>query len=294
MSDSPGAERRPYRLPDVITDYYGLAMEDARLGPSETPRLEALRTRVLLDRYLPAAPATVYDIGGGTGAYACPLARAGYRVHLVDPVAAHVDTAIQRAAASGVSLASATVGDARAIDAADASADAVLLFGPLYHLTAAEDRLAALAEAHRLLRPGGVLLAAAISRFASLHDGLAHGWLTDPVFAGLLDGVRTDGVHRNTEPARYPQWFTLAYFHRPAELAAEVRAAGFDSADVLAVEGPGSFRDDLDLADPVGRAAVLAAIESVEAESSLLGASSHLMAVARRPAAAWVSPASTA
>lgn len=282
MADSPDAERRAYRLPDAVTDYYGLAMEDARLGSFEAPRLEALRTRVLIDRYLPAAPATVYDIGGGTGVYALPLARAGYRVHLVDPVAAHVDTALQRSAVSEVSLASATVGDARAIAAADASVDAVLLLGPLYHLTAAEDRLAALAEAHRILRPGGVLLAAAISRFASLHDGVAHGWLTDPVFAGLLDGVRADGVHRNTEPARYPQWFTLAYFHRPDELAAEARAAGFDNVDVLAVEGPGSFRDDLDLAEPERRAAILAAIESVEAEPSLLGASSHLMAVARR------------
>lgn len=258
-------------------------MEDARLDGPGGPRLEALRTRVLLDRFLPSAPATVYDIGGGTGVYAFPLAAAGYRVHLVDPVVAQVDTALQRSATSGsAALVSVTVGDARTIAAADGSADAVLLLGPLYHLIDAADRRAALTEAHRLLRPGGVLLAAAISRFASLHDGIPHGWLADPVFARLLAGVRADGVHRNTDPVMYPQWFTLAYFHRSEELAAEVRAAGFDTVDVLAVEGPGSFRDDLDLADPDSRAAILAAIESVEAEPSVLGASSHLMAVARR------------
>ncbi len=56
-------------------------------------------------------------------------------------------------------LASATVGDARRLDRPDASVDAALLLGPLYHLTERGDRVAALAEARRVLRPGGVLAA---------------------------------------------------------------------------------------------------------------------------------------
>jgi len=48
--------------------------------------LEALRTRELIQRYAPAAPATVVDIGGAAGAYALWLAEAGYTVHLLDPV----------------------------------------------------------------------------------------------------------------------------------------------------------------------------------------------------------------
>lgn len=60
------------------------------------------------------------------------------------------------------------------------TADAVLFFGPLYHLTDSEERLNALREAHRVLRAGGVLLAVAISRFASALDGIGRGLIRDP------------------------------------------------------------------------------------------------------------------
>jgi len=38
-----------------------------------------------------------------------------------------------------------------------------------------QDRTAALAEARRVLRPGGVLAAVAVSRFASFIEGLRQG-----------------------------------------------------------------------------------------------------------------------
>ena len=85
----------------------------------------------------------------------------GYQVKLVDPMAEHVAVA---ASLPGVT---AVVGDARRLDAADASVDAVLLFGPLYHLIERADRLTALREARRVARPGGVVLAVGISRFAT-------------------------------------------------------------------------------------------------------------------------------
>src|SRR5947209_3924398 len=44
--------------------------------------------------------------------------------------------------------------------------DAVLLLGPLYHLLQPEERCAAVAEAARILKPGGCLLAAGINRIA--------------------------------------------------------------------------------------------------------------------------------
>jgi ubiquinone/menaquinone biosynthesis C-methylase UbiE len=58
------------------------------------------------------------------------------------------------------------------------SQDALLLFGPLYHLTEPAQRRQALTEAWRVLRSGGRLLAMAVCRFASL-DGLYAGWLDD-------------------------------------------------------------------------------------------------------------------
>ena len=213
------------------------------------------------------------DVGGGPGAYAVWLQARGYDVRLIDPVALHVE----QARAAGVGRAE--VGDARALAAEDGSADAVLLLGPLYHLPEADDRRGALAEAWRVLRPGGIVAAAAITRFASTLDGLLKGYVTDPAFERTIERVLEDGRHTN--PQRHPGWFTTAYFHHPDELAGEVRDAGFDLAGLSAVEGVGEWLPNVDewLDDPPRRAAFLRAIARVETEPSLLGASPHLLAV---------------
>jgi len=266
-----------------ITLHYLQGVESHRL--TTWGRLEAVRTRELLARYLPPAPATVLDVGGAEGAYALPLAAQGYSVHLVDPVTTHVEAARRASDAQPTApLASASVGDARQLDAPDGSVDAVLLLGPLYHLVEAEDRSRALLEAFRVLRPGGVLVAAAISRFASSLDGVRTGAIADPRFESIVEGDLRDGVHRNPDVEGHPEWFTLAFLHTPTLLGDEVRASGFSDAAVLAVEGVGAWMDlDTVLDEPVGRAAVLRAIGRLEREPSLLGSSPHLLAVAHRP-----------
>ena len=267
---------------EEVAAYYAQGLERDRLLAGQGA-LELARTQALLERYLPPAPAVVADVGGGPGRYAVWLADRGYRVHLVDPVPLHVEQA--RAAAGdfrGAALASAEVGDARALRLGDASVDAVLLMGPLYHLPERGDRLQALAEARRVCRRGGVVVAAAISRFASTLDGLRVGYLEDPAFAAAAAGDRHDGRHRN--PTGNQAYFTTAYFHRPEDLASEYAAAGLSHEATLAVEGPAWLLSDLDarFADERRRAVLLAAIASVETEPTLLGVSAHLLAVARR------------
>jgi ubiquinone/menaquinone biosynthesis C-methylase UbiE len=253
-----------------ITAYYDRGEEAGRLD--DWGRLERVRTQELLARYLPPAPAVVLDVGGGPGAYAVWLAGLGYTVAVIDPVALHVE----QARATGLD---ADLGDARTLAAPDASADVVLLLGPLYHLPEAEDRRRALAEARRVLRPGGTVAVAAITRFASTIDGLLKRFLDDPVFERMVERVLAEGRHAN--PTRHPGWFTTAYFHLPDELAADVGDAGFDLGALLAVEGVGAWLPDVDdwLDDPRRRATLLRAIERTEAEPSLLGASPHLLAV---------------
>lgn len=266
-----------------ILAYYEKGLESERLPRAAAGRLEYLRTRELLSRHLPPAPATVLDVGGGAGVYALALAREGYSVRLVDPVPLHVEQAEEGSAAQPeASLAGAEVGDARSLSQAEASVDAVLLLGPLYHLTSREDRLRSFREARRVVRPGGVVLAAAISRFASTIDGLYRGLLADDEFEAIVERDVQDGQHRN--PTANPGWFTTAYFHLPGELREEAREAGLDVIGLFGVEGPAWNVPDLDawLDDPARRAKLLAAVRRVETEPDLLGASSHLLLLGRR------------
>jgi ubiquinone/menaquinone biosynthesis C-methylase UbiE len=265
-----------------VVAYYARGFERDRLatGPGA---LELARTQVLLTRYLPPPPGIVADVGGGPGRYALWLAERGYHVHLVDPVPLHVEQA--RAAATGrpsAMLASADVGDARALHLPDASVDAVLLLGPLYHLPERSDRLRALAEARRVCRQGGVVIVGAISRFASTLDGVRGEYLLDPTFAAVAATDRRDGRHRN--PTDDPAYFTTAYFHRPEELAAECVETELVHQATLAVEGAGWLLADLDarLADEQRRGVLLAALAALEGEPTLLGVSAHLLTVARR------------
>jgi hypothetical protein len=125
-----------------------------------------------------------------------------------------------------------------------------------------------------------VVLVAAISRFASALDGLARHFFDDPRYAPIAWQDLTDGQHRGTDEA----FFTTAYLHRPDELKGELSEAGFGQTRVLAIEGPAWLLQDLDRQweDPVLRESLLEVVRRTEAEPSLLGASSHLLAVGRK------------
>jgi SAM-dependent methyltransferase len=271
-----------FRPPDEVLGYYARGGERDRLEEAYFP-LERARTEELVRRHLPPPPGVVVDVGGAAGAYALWLAEAGYEVHLVDPVPLHVEQAEEasRTRPEG-RLASARVGDARRLDFADASADTVLLLGPLYHLTERTDRLAALAEARRVVKPGGLVFAAAISRFASLLDGFRGPVFDHEAFARIVERDLEDGQHRND--TGIADFFTTAFFHLPGELGAEVREAGFALAGLFAVEGAGAFVPDFTRrwADPRARARLLDLVRRVEREPALLGASPHLLAVGRK------------
>jgi SAM-dependent methyltransferase len=256
---------------DSILEHYAEGVElDRMAGPSS--RIEFARTKELLERFLPPAPALVLDVGGGPGVYAAWLVEQGYRVHLVDPVPLHVEQAHTRGGFT------AELGDARNLTCEDESFDAVLLLGPLYHLPDGADRLRALSEATRVVRPSGVVAVAAISRFASLLDGLLTGDLADPAFRAIVEGDLADGRHRN--PDGRVEWFTTAFFHHPDELRAELVESGLELEGVFGIEGPGWLVSHL-WDDPRGRENILTAARAIEQEPTLLGLSAHLLAVAR-------------
>ncbi len=262
-----------------MTFYQSTINEADRLSIAADGVLEMVRTQELLRRYLPGAGAQVLDVGGGPGTHARWLIEDGYKVHLVDPIPRHIEQA-QEVAGCSVEL-----GDARQLTAADASYDVVLVLGPLYHLLDAGDRHQALAEAYRALRPGGLLAAAGINRYASLfeHTAFAHLY-REPVQASIGNILQTQMIDGK-------KVFTAAYFHSGDQLRDEVTAAGFDEARVIGVEGPtwGMLKateqhTGQSVTDTPLFQSALTAARMAEPYPELLAASSHLLAVARRPA----------
>jgi ubiquinone/menaquinone biosynthesis C-methylase UbiE len=267
--------------PDVLA-YYESGREAGRLLAGHG-KLEFVRTQELILRSAPPPPAVIYDVGGGSGVYAHWLAQLGYEVHLVDPVPLHIEQArLASQEQSAHPIASFTVGDAAKLNRSDGSVDVVLLLGPLYHLTEREDRLAALCEAHRVLRSGGAVLTVGISRFASTMDGLLQGFLNDPEFMRIVQRDLLDGQHRN--PTGKAGYFTTAFFHHPDELKVEIAEAGFQLESIVAVEGLAWVLPDFEdwWRDETRRARLLDAIRWLEAEPSLLGACAHILAIGRK------------
>jgi hypothetical protein len=219
---------------------------EAQRLTSGVGQLEWVRIQELVQCYLRLPPAVIFDVDGEPGGY------------------------------------SVVIGDARQLDRPGASVDAVLLFGPRYHLTDRHDRVTALCEARRILRDSGLALGVGISRFASPLDGLIRRYLDDPEFGRIVQGVLTDGQHRN--PTNHPGYFSTAFFHYPDELKAEIEEPGLHHECTMAIEGPGWLLQNFEehWRDQARLERLLSALPWLEDEPSLLGMSAHMMAIARK------------
>jgi SAM-dependent methyltransferase len=275
----------------ALRAYYERGMERDRLVDGRG-RLEFTRTCEIVLRRLPAAPAVVADIGGGPGRYALWLASLGYQVEHRDLMPLHVEQltadAAETAGASGGAGGRASggvrsaVGDARDVDLPDASVDAVLLLGPLYHLLDRAERVRALAEAARIVRPGGPVFAAAITRWAARIDGMLREriYLAHPEVLGRIDEIDRTGLLPPFQEGGFS-----AFCHRPEELRAELAEAGLEVTDLVSVEGPAFILGDLDarLADPADWDVVLDVARAIERVPELLGIGPHLLGTGTRP-----------
>ena len=269
-------------IPEELANHYVSGYEANRLQIG-AGILDRERSRELMQRFLPPAPATILDIGGGPGGHALWLAKHGYEVHLIDITPLHVQLASEASKRQvEAPLASINIGDACSLTWNDETVDAVLLFGPLYHLTDKEDRLTSLKEAFRVLKTNGVLLAVGISRFASMFDGLRQEFLKDPIFADIVIQDLQNGQHKN--PTGDPKYFMETFFHHPEELRHEIAQGGFKIQDIYSVEGPCWLLRNFEewWSNEEYRERLLQIIRSIETEPSILGVSAHLIAVGRK------------
>ncbi len=164
----------------------------------------------------------VLDVGCGQGIDVVQYARAGARATGVDLTPRHVELARAHSSALGLDV-SIIEGDAENLPFADASFDRVLSNGVLHHTPNIER---ALAEIHRVLRPGGQARILVYNRrsfhywlFQVWHQGIRNRQLFQE---GSMERVLSRGVERSSVGAR-----PLVRVYTPRRVRAMLRRAGF-------------------------------------------------------------------
>jgi len=256
-------------------------MPEVEWSRLERHRVEyGLTMRALAD-YLPSAPAAVADIGGSTGRYAIELTRRGYSVTLADVSQKCLDFAQLKAAEMGVELAGVVKTDARDLsDLADESFDAVLVMGPMYHLLAHAQRLEALREARRILRPGGYVIAAFISRFCIVQYAAAERVDYIRTFEDELNSILNTGIYLHSESS---EGFPDAWFAHPDEIVPLMSEAGLEEPDLMACE-PLAYclEEGINAASPELHAQWIDLLYRLCREPSILGAGGHLLCMGKK------------
>jgi 2-polyprenyl-3-methyl-5-hydroxy-6-metoxy-1,4-benzoquinol methylase len=266
---------------DKIENFYAHEMEDNRLD-LEAFKLEGIRTKEIIERYVQKSKLEILDVGGGAGYYSFWLLEKGHNVTLVDLSATNIELVRKHSETTGSTLKKFEAGDAVNLNFSNEQFDIVLLLGPLYHLTERTERIRALSEAMRVLKPEGVLLAAVISRYASLIDGFQRDLVLDNRFFNSLVHDLKTGIHLNeTDNLEY---FTTAYFHIPKEIITEIAESGLQFEKLIPVESFGWIVKNFNEKekDPNYMKKLLETIRMVEMNEDLIAISPHIIAVARK------------
>lgn len=239
------------------------------------PMEYALTMRVLKEN-LPQG-SRILDVGGGPGRYAIALAQLGHRVTLLDLSSANVQLGREKAREARVSLEDIVHGNALDLSSfGDAAYDAVLLFGPLYHLTDPGDRETALRQALAKLKPGGIIFAAFINRYAFIIDIMKH----EP--QSLLHNKNAQGLIRNGIN-HWESGFTEAWFAHPSEIKPLMEGNGLSTLKLMSAEGissPGELA--INQLPPEHFKAWEDLCWQLAEDESLLGASEHLLYIGRK------------
>lgn len=156
--------------------------------------------------------------------------------------------------------------------------DVVLMLGPLYHLLEKNDRHLAIRESYRVLKKGGILLTATISRFASMFDGFFENLVEDPDFVAIMKKDLLTGIHLNPTTKNY---FTSSYFHTPEEISQELEGNGYTSVKCFSIDGFGWLLPKIDdkLKDEKYTKLLFDTLRQTETERSLIGISAHLLTI---------------
>jgi S-adenosylmethionine-dependent methyltransferase len=262
--------------------YYSVFDEWGRLDLAEG-QLEYERSLALLDRHL-SSPSRVLDLGGGPGRYSAALAGRGHRVVLADLSPYLLETARQKLRQLGLDGNLESIDEVNALNLdryANSSFDAVVAFGPFYHLVAESERRQAAREILRVLRPGGLVFAAFIPRMSGLV-GLLERVANRPeqVTAETLRTAATTGVFHNPSACGFQE----GYYAQPGEIDQLLVTTGYEVVDCVSLRGIADrLTETLQKMDDAVRDEALALVDEWSREPAVIATAGHAVTIARRP-----------
>lgn len=255
-----------------VKAYYGSFDENNRLHADGSGRLEYEMTLGILRKHLPER-ARILDLGGATGVYSFPLAEMGHEVYLADLSEDLIDEAREKNADGRLKSCDVV----NAIDLglyADGFFDAVLLLGPLYHLTERKERERCLSEVNRVLKPGGTVIAAFIPHLAG-SIAIVDRYLRSPEQVSvdnLCEVFKTGRFHNASDVG-----FQEGYYPTAAEVEALFSAQGFLKRKIRSVRGFGYEKEDAiySITDASMFGKIMEMIEETAGESAIIETCGH-------------------
>lgn len=262
-----------------VRDYYSKFDENNRLNSDNSGRLEFEMTMRILRKHLPQRT-KILDLGGATGVYSFPLAQMGHEVYLADLS----EDLIAQARAKNKNGWLKACDVVNAIDLgiyADGSFDAVLLLGPLYHLTERKERERCLSEVNRVLKPGGRVIAAFIPHLAG-SIAIVDRYIRHPEQVNVenLGDVFKTGRFRNASHSGFQEGF----YPTCAEIEELFEAHGFVKTQIRSVRGFGYEKEDTlySIVDARMFEKIMELIEETAAKSEIVETCGHALYIGQK------------
>ena len=255
-----------------LEKYYNKFCEEKRLTRRHG-YVEYVTSMKYIHEYLPQGKketVKILDVGAGTGRYSVQLAGEGYDVTAVELV--KYNLGILKSKKSSVK---AYQGNALNLSRFEADQfDMVLVFGPMYHLYTKEDKVKALKEAKRVVKPGGIILVAYyMNEYSILTYGFKEGHMKESIRNQKVD----DSFHvRSKEEDLYD-------YVRIEDIDAIDQAAGVKREKLIAADGPANYmRTVLNAMDEETYQLFIQYHLSTCERKDLLGASAHTLDIVRK------------